>query len=57
MFSHDCPTGDLSYDDQVRGERVGRIAYLRGRPASEWIRAVSRGRTAREQAPLAGAAA
>jgi hypothetical protein len=44
-------------DDLVRGDRgVGRVAYLRGRPASEWINATSKRRPAREHTTPATAA-
>lgn len=48
-----CPTGHLDAvrlrEPRVAGAHgVGRIAYLRGRPASEWIRAVSKHRRLQE---------
>jgi hypothetical protein len=44
-----CPTGHLDavrlHEPRVAGaDRVGRIAYLRGRPASEWMGAIAKGR-------------
>jgi hypothetical protein len=44
-----CPTGHLDavrlHEPRVAGPHgVGRVAYLRGRPASEWMGAVSKGR-------------
>ena len=39
-------------DTRVRHRPFGRIAYLRGRPASEWIEAISKHRRPRESTPL-----
>jgi hypothetical protein len=39
----------------VRHRPSGRIAYLRGKPASQWIDATSKRRRHREQAPRATA--
>ena len=42
---------------QARDERrVARVPYLRGRPASEWMSAVSKRGRSREDAPLTEAA-
>jgi hypothetical protein len=35
-------------DTYVPHPRFGRVAYLRGRPASEWIDAISKRRRTRE---------
>jgi hypothetical protein len=40
-------------DTDVPHPRFGRIAYLRGRPTSEWIDAISKRRRTREQPPPA----
>jgi hypothetical protein len=40
-------------DTSVRHRPFGRIAYLRGKPASEWIEAISKRRRPRECTPLA----
>jgi hypothetical protein len=37
----------------LRNRRFGRIAYLRGKPAAEWISALSKRRPAADHAPLA----
>jgi hypothetical protein len=45
-------------DGVVRGERgTGRVAYLRGRPASEWVAAVSKRRPTSEHPGLERASA
>jgi hypothetical protein len=51
------PTGHLDavrlHEPRVAGPHgAGRIAYLRGRPASEWMGAISKGRRFRDT-PLA----
>lgn len=40
-------------DTCVPHPRFGRIAYLRGRPTSEWIDALSKRRRTREHSPPA----
>lgn len=40
-------------DTDVPHARSGRIAYLRGRPTSEWIDAISKRRRTREHPPPA----
>jgi hypothetical protein len=40
-------------DTYVRHRPFGRVAYLRGKPASEWIDAISKRRPPREHPPLA----
>jgi hypothetical protein len=37
----------------VRNRPSGRIAYLRGKPAADWISALSKRRPAADHAPLA----
>jgi hypothetical protein len=40
-------------DTNIRHRPIGHPAYLRGKPASEWIDAIAKRRRPREYTPLA----